>query len=379
MKYFILFILLFITVGTASKMCAITHDETQKVFVPDWVRTGVVDLKRNSRIMLVDQTFEELCNMLAQKKWINKQLLINALESIFTYDEFISEQDWPLKLRMKHYLHNLKLDESSSKKKIKNKTYDTLCANTLKICGNVCVKGIICASHLRIDPQQGVRGEQGTQGAQGATGPLGNTGPTGQTGFTGYTGNQGAQGNSGQTGATGATGPTGFTGFTGAQGAIGAVGNIGSTGPTNTVTGATGPAGINLEPAFGMFYVTGNVSLTGNNTSVIFAGSIPDIPIGMSFSGSNITILNTGTYEVVHIVTSEDIFGLAINGVLYDPSLPGLAGNFGQGYGHAIITVPANTTISLINANPNTDADLLGNLGGQDITTSASLLIKRIA
>ncbi|MGE7856271.1 MULTISPECIES: collagen-like protein [Bacillus] len=99
--------------------------------------------------------------------------------------------------------------------------------------------------------------------------PLPEFGPTGSTGVTGP---QGLQGN------TGPTGPTG----------IGITGSIGPTGPTGT----------SALTAFGSLYQTDLQSVIGLDTKIQFQLPGPSLNVLVDTINSNLTIIQSGIYEI---------------------------------------------------------------------------------
>ncbi|BDC34759.1 hypothetical protein Noda2021_07170 [Candidatus Dependentiae bacterium Noda2021] len=416
------------------------YSASNTVAMPECVQQSLQTLGSGKHTLLVNKQFQELCARMENQEYIDLSVVRSGLEAVLEMGAALPSE---CNQECLESFYCTLLDESQdSTRRQKCKVYCKLCANCLKIKGNLCVGGLICAPITPIaDPSTGTTGPQGARGAQGQTGPLGDTGNTGSTGFTGFTGLQGARGAAGLQGATGATGgtgltgltgviglqgasgalgdtgftgatgltgftglvgavgalgatgntgntgSTGLTGFTGPQGALGAQGAPGITGATGLVTGATGPTGTALNPAsFAMFYLTGAGTGVAQNAPVVFGGSQPAVPVGMTYDNAGtITIANTGNYQITYVVTadaaSELRFGLLVNGVLnnnftYDQPLPSL-----QAYGQGILTVTApNTTVSLVNIlSATASVGIAGNLGGTNLGTSASLLIKRIS
>lgn len=352
--------------------------------IPDCVKKGLLALNNDTTIAFANDDYELLRNqILLGGEYFDSDLVCKVLNAILSFDSMLNEQELPEKECLKEFQENFdQFVIQASTKKYRKKTYCNLCANTLKVCGNICVGGLIRANNIRTDPQQGLQGSQGETGNQGPSGALGNTGNTGDTGFTGFTGAQGSLGATGSTGFTGFTGNTGFTGFTGFTGPNGNAGAIGNVGGTSLSTGITGPTGPELiDPAYAYFYFTGSSGYTASQTSIIFTNSIPAIPVGMSVSGSNITIFNPGTYEISYtLTTTAGIRGmLFVNGVAYTPSMTTAGTLNGESFGYILldVTVP-NTVISITNPQPGIVINLLST-GGPRTATTASLLIKRIA
>jgi hypothetical protein len=235
----------------------------------------------------------------------------------------------------------------------------------------------------------GVTGATGNTGATGATGPGGSgsigatgpTGPTGATGINGLNGPTGPAGNTGATGATGAgaTGPTGPIGATGPTGATGSTGATGATGSTGAA-GATGATGITItEYAYIYNTSTQTVPLEGSvtfDTNGPIAGSI------IHTAGTALTFLtNAGTYKFDFIVsgTSANQFTLFINGIADTSTTYGTGVGNTETVGQAIITVPAATTVTLVNHTSAGAITLATLLGGSATNVNASLSIERLA
>lgn len=414
------------------------------IAMPACVQQVLQSLQSGEQVLLVNKQFQDLCACMQTQEYIDLELVRLGIEAVLSFGDALPNDC--NKECLESFYQTL-LDEQPSDviARKKCKIYCKLCANCLKIKGNLCVGGLICAPVTPIaDPSTGTTGPQGARGAQGVTGPLGDTGNTGATGFTGFTGPlgargavglqgstgftgntgltgftgtqgaQGAVGAQGNNGFTGATGLTGFTGTTGAAGALGATGNTGNTGSTgftgftgpqgptgpqgapgatgNTglATGATGPTGTAINPlAFALFYLTGTNSSTtiAQNNPVLFAASVPAVPVGMTYTAGTgtITLNNTGNYQITYVVTADAAsqlrFGLFVNGFLnnnftYDQPQASL-----QAYGQGILTVTsAPTTIRLVNIlTASASVGIEGNLGGPRFGTAASLLIKRIS
>jgi hypothetical protein len=114
--------------------------------------------------------------------------------------------------------------------------------------------------------------------------------PAGPTGPTGPTGSEGPTGAEGPTGPTGAEGPTGPTGAEG------------PTGPTGA-EGPTGPAGATGH--FGSIYdVTPQLFAPNPGTAITY--STVGVTNGVSRSGSQISVANTGVYSITF---SAQLFG----------------------------------------------------------------------
>lgn len=414
-----------------------------EIAMPQCVQEALFRINSGNDVLLINQHFQALCSQMASDEYIDMNTVKAGIEAVLSFKHALSshgeldciEQFYNILLAQSH-------EQSLSRKKCK--IYCQLCANCLKIKGDLCVGGLICApitivaDPVSITGPQGARGSQGAtgltgvtgntgvtgttgftgptgpqgfigaagatgftgstgttgftgpQGGLGATGFTGGTGVTGATGATGFTGIQGNQGAQGSTGVTGATGFTGLTGFTGPQGAAGAAGAQGAAGNTGILTGATGPTGPALSPlAYAMFYITGGTSTAGTtinqNALVVFAGSQPVVPVGMTYDNAGtVTVTNSGTYEITYIVTANETsrlrFGVFINGVVNNTFTYGQPSPTFQDYGQGIVTLAAGDQISLRNILTATaSVGIAGNLGGVNVGTAASLLIKRIS
>jgi len=244
----------------------------------------------------------------------------------------------------------------------------------------------------------GATGFSGCTGDSGVTGDPGATGITGITGSTGLNGRTGAMGATGATGAaipgTGATGPTGATGATGATGGtgvtgLGVIGNTGPTGPTGTTgatgtTGSTGPTGP-LYFAYAYVYNTSSQmvapgsGVTFNSNGPIFGG-IADPGGGITHvsvpPSAAIFLEFAGTYSVTFIVSgsSGNQFEIYVNGV---PAPSTVYGSALITYGDALITVPAATTLMLVNTSGGIVT--LSATGGTAVGINASLEIMAVS
>jgi hypothetical protein len=411
-----------------------------EIAMPSCVQEALLHIGSGNDILLINQDFQLLCKQMSDHEYVELSTIQAGIEGVLSVKHALPDS---CNIDCIERFYETLLTESSDPTitRKKCKIYCQLCANCLKIKGNLCVGGLICAPvTITVDPT-GVTGPQGARGAQGATGLTGVTGNTGATGLTGFTGPQGTRGafgalgetgfsgstgltgftgpqggigatgftggtgftgatgstgftgpvgNAGAVGATGLTGDTGFTGltgFTGPQGAVGAAGAQGATGITGTVTGATGPTGAALSPlAYAMFYITGGTGITiAQNASVVFAGSQPVVPVGMIYDNAGtVTVTNAGTYEITYMVTADETssirFGLFINGVVNNTFTYGQPSPTFQDYGQGIVTLAAGDTVSLRNIlTAAASVGIAGNLGGVNLGTAASLLIKRIS
>ncbi|BDC34762.1 hypothetical protein Noda2021_07200 [Candidatus Dependentiae bacterium Noda2021] len=351
---------------------------TEKILVTDCVKQALLNIKENNEIRLYDNVLDELCAAVKSGYNVDISLLVAGINHVLAFEKALPEFAEEISC-IKQYKDCLADDAMTcAVSKSKCNTYCRICVDTLKVAGDICVGGLIYAPEVS-DPS--TVSLIGTRGAQGNTGALGQTGDTGLTGFTGFTGLTGLQGAQGLPGQTGNTGDTGFTGFTGPLGNPGNAAAAGPAGAVSVQTGITGPTGANVTPlAYAMFLTTGvsGVSTTG----VAFAGSIPTVPVGFTLSGSAITIVDPGTYEISYIYPvggfATTQIGLLVNGV-EDPSFTRVSGNaFAQIYGQGLLTVTQpNTQITL--AALGGSLLLNGNLGGDNLGTAISLIIKRIA
>lgn len=254
------------------------------------------------------------------------------------------------------------------------KCFNRLCVKgNVLICGNLTVCNQMCG--VSCDP---------SNGNPGATG---NTGPTGITGFTGNDGARGArgaQGITGNTGPQGATGLSGFTALTGAQGATGFTGNdsVGTTGFTG-FTAPTGPSGLSEgDGSFAFIYTTGATSITGGS-GFTGAGPVPFSTAyaitGISYTpgSAQITILNSGIYEISYTVTSPNASQFA----LYQNTIPIEASRYfistnQQLHGQTVVPLHAGDVITLRNeTTPNIATPTTVNLVSNSDSVTASILI----
>lgn len=377
------------------------------VAMPECVQHSLQVLQDGEHVLFVNKQYQDLCSAMQSHEYVDINLVRSGIEAVLSLGDALPTE---CNKECLQSFYSTLLEEHASDTTVRKKckVYCKLCANCLKIRGNLCVGGLICAPITPIaDPSTGTTGPQGARGAQGITGPLGDTGNTGATGFTGFTGPLGARGAIGLQGSTGVTGNTGLTGFTGTQGAIGAVGAQGNTGfsgstgltgftgttgalgalgatgntgntgvtgftgftgaqgptgaqgapgttgATGLATGATGPTGTAINPlAFALFYLTGTNSSTTitQNSPVLFGASIPAVPVGMAYTAGTgtITLNSTGNYQITYIVTADAAsqlrFGLLVNGVLNNNFTYDQPLESLQAYGQGILTVTSAPT-----------------------------------
>ncbi len=240
----------------------------------------------------------------------------------------------------------------------------------------------------------GPAGSSGAEGATGAAGPAGGTGLQGVQGATGVVGPQGASGpagSSGAEGATGAAGPAGGTGLQGVQGATGAAGPQGPSGPAGS-PGATGPAG-STGPAgptgsagssglsqYGYVYNTSSqvvaleAAITFDSNGAMTAG------ITHATGATGITLVDAGTYEIRFSVsgTEPNQIGIFINGVSAAGTIYGSGAGTQQNVGQTILTVPAESVLTIVNHSSAAAVTLATPIGGTQASTNASVVIEEL-
>jgi len=119
-----------------------------------------------------------------------------------------------------------------------NNVFDDDCDDCDRVADQIFGRAYGVTGNTGVTGATGAIGNTGTIGAIGNTGMTG-AGTTGNIGSTGVTGNTGATGDPGTRGVTGNTGNIGLTGATGITGNIGATGHTGNPGIDGT-TGSTG-------------------------------------------------------------------------------------------------------------------------------------------
>jgi hypothetical protein len=232
----------------------------------------------------------------------------------------------------------------------------------------------------------GAAGVQGLQGLQGATGSMGNTGANGTNGGAGATGAQGPAGPQGATGSignTGANGTNGGAGATGAQGpagpqgATGSMGNTGANG-TNGAAGATGPAGGLSQ--YGHVYNV-DAQVVAIEAPVLFSNN-GVITAGITHVGgsSQITLTNSGTYEIAFLVSTVEPnqFAVFVNGAAVVSSIFGSGAGTQQNNGQVILALGAGDVITLVNHSSSAAVTLQTLAGGTQISVNASILIRKL-
>ena len=185
---------------------------------------------------------------------------------------------------------------------------------------------------------------QGPVGPQGPIGPAGPQGPQGPIGLQGPAGPQGATGATGATGPQGPQGPTGATGPVGPQGATGATGPVGPQGPQ-------GEAGINDG-----VYAVATASTIATGDIIPITQSTATTPTTLSVSNNSVNLPDAGTYLVSYsaggtATTADLIVSLYLNGaeIAEESIIVASAGATSSSSKTVLLTVPANSTISLYN------------------------------
>ncbi|HEY6330183.1 MAG TPA: collagen-like protein [Blastocatellia bacterium] len=144
------------------------------------------------------------------------------------------------------------------------------------------------------------------------------------------------------------TGPTGPTGVTGSTGATGPTGNTGATGVTGNTgaTGATGPP-LTTEDAYLYSTTTQVVPLGGALVFNIIGLTTGDISVSLP---SNTIILGVaGDYKVTFTLfgATTGTWAVSVNGTLVAPTYTFPSG---QGTGEALLSIPAGSTLQVVNA-----------------------------
>ena len=203
-----------------------------------------------------------------------------------------------------------------------------------------------CSNCNRCSDIRIIRGPQGPTGATGARGPIGPQGPTGATGATGAIGPQGPVGPIGPQGPVGATGATGATGPQGPGGATGATG----------ATGPQGPAGTN-DAIYANLVGTTDV-LAGEIIPIALDTSTPDTT--MTVTDNAVNISQEGVYMVSYFAngavaeTGDFITTLYLNDVAVADESITLGADTSAGSKTILLSVPANSTISIYNTSAQT-------------------------
>lgn len=153
--------------------------------------------------------------------------------------------------------------------------------------------------------------------------------------------------------------------------------------------------GIIAQKAYGYYYLVNNQTGPGSgfgfNTGIgygfLASGSTGMIIVGTSFLGNSGTpvILVAGVYKVSFIMSASSVTGGGIpliefyinsvpTGIRF--STPTVLSNQ-QVYGEAILTIPANATVEVVESGPG--AIFNANLGGDQFISQGSLTFRRIA
>ena len=219
----------------------------------------------------------------------------------------------------------------------------------------------------------GLAGPQGVQGAQGLPGVAGAQGPAGPAGATGPAGPAGQQGVQGTTGAQGPIGPAGAQGQVGVTGAQGPAGPAGAQGPA----GLTGPAGGLV--AFGYVYNQG-AETVAIEAAVAFDMNGPLVGIAHAPGNAGVVFTNSGTYAIFYSVSGVEPgqFALFVNGAPVLGTVYGSGAGTQQDTGHALITISANDTLTLVNHTSAAAVTLQTLAGGTQVNVNASLLIEKL-
>lgn len=220
---------------------------------------------------------------------------------------------------------------------------------------------------------QGLAGLVGAIGAQGVAGLVGAIGPIGVAGLVGLIGPQGVAG------LVGEQGIAGVAGLVGEQGVAGVAGELGLTGPA----GPEGPAG----PAGGLggeyAYVYNNSLETVAVEDAVDFDSNGLISPGISHApgSSVINIAVAGVYEVTWTASGVEPnqFALFLNGAPVIESTFGSGAGTQPNVGQVLLTIPAGSTLTLVNHSSAADVILQENAGGTQAAVNASVLIRQIA
>ena len=257
---------------------------------------------------------------------------------------------------------------------------------------------------------QGPPGPRGPQGATGPQGPIGETGPIGPQGPIGETGPIGPQGPIGETGPIGPQGPIGETGPIGPQGPIGETGPIGPQGPIGETgpigpqgpigetgpigpqgpIGETGPIGPQGPAGTVLGYADFYAVMPPDNAETVGPGSDVSFPQSGTNSGTGITRIDDGSFNLSDIGTyliefqvSVDEPGqllLTLNGADLDYTVVGRATGTSQIVGTAIITTTAvDSVLTVRNPEENATALTITPLAGGTRPVSAHLVILQLA
>jgi Collagen triple helix repeat (20 copies) len=254
------------------------------------------------------------------------------------------------------------------------------------------------AGQTGLNGAAGLRGPSGNTGGAGAAGPDGPAGPAGVTGSqgpqgvqgvtgatgSGATGAQGATGPAGPAGATGPNGPAGSTGAQGTSGAVGATGPVGSTGPT----GATGSAATKGLSQYAYVYNDAGQTVEVD-TDITFSKS-GRMTAGITHADGDaaIALVNAGDYKVTFSVSGTETNQMALfvnatplvpgNATLVAGTVYGSAAGAQQNTGQAIVTAAAGSVLTIRNHTTTAAVTLATPLGGNQVTTNASVVIEKL-
>jgi hypothetical protein len=188
----------------------------------------------------------------------------------------------------------------------------------------------------------------------------------------------------GPTGPMGPQGIPGIAGVAGPQGPSGVEGPMGPTGPQGIpgVAGVAGPQGPTGPGILGYGYIynltAGTVAI---EAPVIFDSNGPLLGITHATPSPSIVIVNAGTYSFTFSVSGSEPnqFALFVNGIPDTSTIYGSGAGTQQNTGMAILTVPAEATITLVNHSSAAAATLASVIGGTQANVNASMVIVRLA
>ena len=227
---------------------------------------------------------------------------------------------------------------------------------------------------------QGLQGLVGAIGEQGVAGLAGAIGPAGIAGLQGLIGPQGIQGLVGEIGIPGIAGMVGPQGVAGLIGPIGATGATGPAGPPGS-TGATGPAG-QVSTSYAYIYNSTSEIVALQDDVDFDSNGVMTAGIAHAPGSPTITIQTAGVYEITYSATTaqRSQFALVLNGAVVPQSIYGSYANAQQNEGQVVLTVPANSTLSLRNHTSSSGPVTLQSLaGGIALNVNASILIRRLS
>ena len=160
---------------------------------------------------------------------------------------------------------------------------------------------------------------------------------------------RGPQGATGATGARGPIGPQGATGPIGPQGPQGLTGATGPIGPQ----GPQGPAG--ADATFDAIYASSGTAAVLSDDVVPLTLNASTPTTTMSVVDNQVVISEAGTYMVSYfangsVATNAFIISLYLNGSAVAGESLILADSEGAGSKTILLTLPANSTLSLVNS-----------------------------